>query len=106
MKLDKYDLPNFFIRKNYKNGPGTFNHSGCIFYITPIDSESVEAMWDINIDFPGGNKYIHHATTTGSSLMTKKYVEDNFYHVNRLDYWKKKASIRAIFHEQNEDVIK
>ena len=105
MDINKYDLPNFFIRKKYKNPPGTFNLSGNVFYIQNMDSETVEILWGVNIEFPGGSDYINYASTIGNGGWSKEFVAKNFYHVNKLDNWKKQSMIKAIFYDKNEDVI-
>lgn len=102
MNLDKYKLPNFFIRKKYKNKPGTFNFGGKIFY-AKMEGDRVKNMWGINIDFPGRDRYL--ITKMGTATVSKEFFEDNFYHINRLQNWKKQALIRSIFSEENKDSL-
>ena len=92
LNLDKYKLPNFFIRKKYKNSPGTFNLNGNIYYVKR-DGNRIKTIWEIRIDFPGRDNYL----ITKTSSLDREYFEDNFYHINRLVNWKKHAMIHAIF---------
>ncbi len=105
MNLDKYTLPNFFIQKKKKALPGTFDLSGNVFYATKMENDEVRIAWGVNINYPYPPDMIHQISTIGNGRYRREYFEKNYYHINKLDGWKKHAIIKAMFAAGNKDVI-
>jgi len=103
MNINKYKLPNFFIKKleKYRSHSSDYIYDGNIFYVDGFD-DTVTVKFTISINFPGEKTLARNS----SKVYSKETFNKIFYHINRLDNWKKYSVIETIFNKESAEVLR
>ncbi len=103
MNINKYKLPNFFIKKleRYHSRSSGYVYDGNIFYVEGLN-DTVTVKFTISINFPGEKTLVRDS----SKVYNKETFNKMFYHINRLDNWKKYYAVKAIFNNESAEVLR